>query len=291
MKVKLYLHGVVLPLIMITLILVAEIQEGSKAAYIGILASVPPLAAVFGTVRMVVAISIIAWSAAFIDGIFFSYGNEMVQRARLMAILIISLMSIAAARIRARNERRMLGMVIQIAKSEAIERHSKLDYLTGHANRHGIASRIAQLNSGTRTVVMFDFDKFKWINDELGHKVGDDFIVSVSGRLAADFKQEDIFGRWGGDEFVAVLELPEAKAFSVIKRVIASACSSPVVISNFSLPVKVSAGVAEWRADQTFEQALVRADKALYQAKEQGGCQVVRFQELPDKGGHSPHAH
>lgn len=277
---KQYAFGLFLPLILISLILVADVLEGPKTAYVGVLACVAPLAAAFGSIRMVVIVSLAALAGAFSIGYFASDGNVAAQNTRLIIITVVSMLAVTITAIRISAQRDMADMAAELAVVTALSHLGNKDFLTGNLNRHGIVNLLKDFNHEVRSVVMIDLDKFKQINDIHGHKFGDEYLKAVAGRISSGFKSEDIFGRWGGDEFVAVFPKNEHQTKKIIERVIAQVTQTPFSHDGNEIPIKFSAGVAPWNSSTTFEVALQNADKALYEAKALGGCLVVNFAEL-----------
>lgn len=283
--------GLILPMLLIVLILVADILEGPKTAYVGVLACVAALAAAFGTVRMVFAVTVAALAGAFSIGYFASDGNVTAQNTRLLIISIASALAIAITARRIKAQDNMTNLAAELAVANALNEQAHKDYLTGNLNRHGIVKLLDEFDHPVRSVVMIDLDNFKKINDVHGHKVGDEYIKAVTGRISSVLKAEDIFGRWGGDEFVAVLPHDEKHSAEIVERVIAQATQTPFRFPEAEIPIMFSAGVAPWKPDATFEAALQDADKALYVAKSKGGCTVINFAELPDLEANSKHAY
>ena len=291
MKVKQNLYGFVLPFLMIALVFLADLLEGKTSAYVGLLASIPPLSAIFGTVRMVSSIAVLAISAGVIQILMLTSSANRIDIVRILVIAFVSILSVGAAKIRRTNERRMADMMTQMVALDLEAKHANVDFLTGHPNRYGIIQKLSERKPDVATLVILDFDKFKEINDKYGHQVGDEFIKNVSRRISSNIKKEDLFGRWGGDEFLAVFFAPVGQAKEVIERIIKKICADPVLINGVALPVKVSAGFTSWDKNLTFNEGFKRADQALYQAKERGGCQAVCFDEISMSQSELPHAH
>lgn len=286
-----YFYGLLLPLLLIVLILVADILEGPKTAYVGVLACVAPLAAAFGSVRMVITVTFAALLGAFSIGYFASDGNVVAQNTRLIIISIASALAIAITAKRISAQRDMATMVAELAVANVTTDQAYKDFLTGSLNRHGIVNRLTDFDHPVRSVVMIDLDNFKSINDVYGHKIGDEYLKAVTGRISSGLKAEDIFGRWGGDEFVAVLPQDERQSFEILRRVIEQATQTPFQNGEIEIPIKFSAGICSWMTTESFEAVLLCADKALYEAKSRGGCQVFNFTELPNGGANSKYAH
>jgi len=148
------------------------------------------------------------------------------------------------------------------------------DPLTGLANRRhmGIimADNLARAKrSGTPfSVIMFDIDHFKRINDTSGHDAGDEILVELSRVAAAELRDIDLKVRFGGEEFLALLpETTEEEARVVAERI--------RVAVQLEVAITISLGVTSYREGDDQETLVKRADNALYQAKKQGRNQVV----------------
>lgn len=157
----------------------------------------------------------------------------------------------------------------ELMRSQAIH-----DGLTGLPNRvhlidHLEQAHATQRRSGGRLVVMFiDLDRFKRINDEHGHRAGDQLLIAVADRLRATVRAGDMVGRLAGDEFVVISEGPGLdEAQSVADRLVA-ALAEPYELEGATVSVGVSLGIAV--ADDAIDNAeelLARADLAMYAAK------------------------
>jgi diguanylate cyclase (GGDEF)-like protein len=148
------------------------------------------------------------------------------------------------------------------------------DGLTGLFNRRCMENRIEAAIAAQRPfcVVMLDLNGFKAVNDTHGHAVGDSLLKQFSEEVRTNIRSTDIAGRWGGDEFLLLLEcdLPTAKA--QIERIekwvfgeytlAAGAGSEPL-----KLQVRASVGVTEWRRGTTLSQLIESADQAMYREK------------------------
>ncbi|MGY1608829.1 putative bifunctional diguanylate cyclase/phosphodiesterase [Geodermatophilus sp. SYSU D00700] len=154
------------------------------------------------------------------------------------------------------------------------------DPLTGLANRELFARRVAaELGRGTPgAVVLVDLDRFKEVNDTLGHHAGDQLLVEVGRRLTATVRAEDTVARLGGDEFGLLLPGMDraADARELVQRV-SDALSVETVVEGVPLAVEASCGIAMHPADATdVETLLTCADAAMYQGK-RGATGVVVF--------------
>ena len=152
------------------------------------------------------------------------------------------------------------------------------DSLTGLANRvlfrerleYGIAR--AQRNNSQLALLFIDLDRFKQINDTLGHNAGDELLVNVSGRIQSCTRKEDTVARLGGDEFVVILEnIKSVKDVSYVANKIINALSKSDNIAGQELYITPSIGITIFPDDNTDANELIKyADAAMYQAKEKG---------------------
>ena len=125
------------------------------------------------------------------------------------------------------------------------------------------------------TLAMFDIDNLKQINDTYGHLVGDEVIEGVGSRLAGGFSKNDVVGRWGGDEYIVILDTPMELGTKAFLRVFEQLTSEPIATSAATISVGLSVGVATWNDGEAIDGVLARADNALYEAKSKGRNQVV----------------
>ncbi|PLY60320.1 bifunctional diguanylate cyclase/phosphodiesterase [Herbaspirillum sp. BH-1] len=163
---------------------------------------------------------------------------------------------------------------------EAEMRHQAThDALTGLPNRNMLhehlqrAIQVARQKGGLTAVVFVDLDQFKFINDSLGHQVGDELLKTVAQRLQACLRDTDMVARQGGDEFVLVLQNQtggEQGIAEVMQRILA-AVARPWQAGDREFQVTASIGVSRYPADgKDVETLLKQADSAMYRAKEQG---------------------
>jgi two-component system, cell cycle response regulator len=168
------------------------------------------------------------------------------------------------------------------AQAARLEALAYTDELTKVHNRRYVSGQLnAQAASATRhgrslAVVLVDLDRFKPINDEHGHDAGDRVLAAVAERMGARLRQEDVLGRWGGEEFLVLLPDTNAEgALHAAEDLRAAVGGSPVRWHGRPLRVTVSAGVAVRLPDEPPEQLVRRADEALYAAKAGGRDRVV----------------
>lgn len=164
---------------------------------------------------------------------------------------------------------------------EELERQATHDSLTDLPNRVLLNDRIQQaiaVAARERTcfaILFFDLDRFKLVNDSLGHEFGDEVLCEVSKRLTSLLRAEDTLARLGGDEFVVVV--PELKkgeeVVSVVQKILNS-FNQPLYIAGHEFVLTTSIGISLYPEDGTSLNTLLKnADLAMYLAKEQGGNQ------------------
>jgi diguanylate cyclase (GGDEF)-like protein len=164
-----------------------------------------------------------------------------------------------------------------------LARAAALDYLTGICNRRAIEDLAHRSIAAARrhgmpmAIMIVDIDHFKRINDQLGHQCGDLALVEAVRRLRESVRAEDLVGRLGGEEFVAVMPNTDGvAALAAAERVRAAFDESPMRIGDHDIAVTVTAGVAVLTAeDQLFSHLLRRADRAMYAGKNAGRNQVM----------------
>jgi diguanylate cyclase (GGDEF)-like protein/PAS domain S-box-containing protein len=168
--------------------------------------------------------------------------------------------------------------ITEVKRHEEEMRHLALhDPLTGLPNRSlfhdrlGLALRHAQRHNGSLAVVFFDLDRFKDVNDSLGHAIGDELLRELARRVSAFVRGEDTFARISGDEFVILMEdSTVSKSIRVAERII-SALEAPFALAEQELYVSASIGIASFPRDgQDADTLMKNADFAMYRAKESG---------------------
>ncbi len=172
---------------------------------------------------------------------------------------------------------------------EEIRRVSYLDALTGVNNRRFLEQRIdeelnrCQRNAEPLSCQFFDIDFFKSVNDKHGHQGGDRVLSLVAVAIREQLRDNDIFVRYGGEEFVALLSnTDEAKALEIAERVRKTIQMLAIAFDDTSIPVTVSIGVSTYQPDSTSisidgeiaTRLIKSADSALYRAKHNGRNRV-----------------
>lgn len=164
-----------------------------------------------------------------------------------------------------------------------VERQSIIDPLTAVYNRRFMYSyiteqiEVAKRNSKPLSVVLFDIDFFKNLNDTYGHLLGDDVLKAISSILKNSCKGNEIVARYGGEEFLLILpNFTEAEALEraeEIRECVEKSILSPVLSKD--KPVTISGGVATLKASTDEEKLIATADENLYKAKENGRNRIV----------------
>jgi diguanylate cyclase (GGDEF)-like protein/PAS domain S-box-containing protein len=176
----------------------------------------------------------------------------------------------------------IIGVATDITERKRAEKRlvqlANYDSLTGLPNRtlfrDRLAHAVAQANRKNRLVALLflDLDRFKMINDSLGHLAGDELLKAVSGRLLANAREEDTVARLGGDEFTVILEdITNTEDATIVARKILEVMGKPFYLDGHEVFVTTSIGIAIFPLDgQGLDGLLKNADTAMYRAKEQG---------------------
>ena len=170
-------------------------------------------------------------------------------------------------------------------ENQHLENLADTDPLTGIYNRAGLRNRVDALMQRERNlagvgILLLDLDHFKELNDRYGHDMGDKVLKAFTSILVVNLRDDDIFARLGGEEFVVVCRrqpVEGVRAFAEKLCRLAAQCSFN---GEDHLHISVSIGVALVNVDEDFASALERADAALYQAK-QNGRNRVEFDTTP----------
>jgi diguanylate cyclase (GGDEF)-like protein len=195
--------------------------------------------------------------------------------------LVIATISFLYSRSQSLNIKRMLHYSQDLAfANDELKVAALTDTLTCSYNRKFLDELLHELTTNRRQIIfsliMMDIDHFKNVNDDHGHQVGDDILSTVTKELQKRLRDNDILGRWGGEEFIIISQGLDANtAFSLAERL-------RKYIEDFEFPHKLkitcSFGVVEWRGHETKAELIKRADNALYKAKKSGRNQCVLFE-------------
>jgi diguanylate cyclase (GGDEF)-like protein len=170
-------------------------------------------------------------------------------------------------------------IVLALVKERVVHIHrtaAATDSLTGLLNRRALCDGAQQLFSQQArkgepvSVLIFDLDHFKSINDSLGHAFGDETLRTFAATLVGNMRATDLFGRLGGEEFAAVIPATLGEALTVAERVRAAFEIAGETVSGRPVGATVSVGAACGHPARGFDALLARADAALYRAKADG---------------------
>ena len=181
------------------------------------------------------------------------------------------------------------------AFEDELHHHACYDSLTGLANRRLLVERLDQalrrsaLDRKTHALIFVDVDRFKGINDSLGHITGDEFLVAIGARMQGVVRSHDLLARFGGDEFVVLLEDVTGVDVAVAAaRRICAAVEQPMVLPDgYELVASVSVGIALTEPGKTADDVLRNADVAMYDAKAKGGGGIYKVFDQASMGTRS----
>jgi diguanylate cyclase (GGDEF)-like protein len=187
--------------------------------------------------------------------------------------IVLALVSILGALLVALFARSLSDRARLTALSSTLARVARTDTLTGLLNRRALSEHLARAAAHARrrgeplSVLMIDLDRFKQTNDLFGHEAGDRVLCALAGCMRNALRADDVYGRWGGDEFlVALPATDEEHAHMAAARL--RDCAQALELSDIGLPEGVPFSVGVATATQSTPVELVRAaDIALYQAK------------------------
>lgn len=154
-----------------------------------------------------------------------------------------------------------------------LQKQASYDYLSDLLNRRGFEERFAALRADTTSsgfVIAADIDRFKSINDKLGHATGDEVIRRFARHLQQSVRLQELVGRMGGEEFALFIASGDGQ--DVLNRIEDLRKKTPDLFSDIDLeiPVTASFGVVRLKPAETFQEAYARADAALYRSKQAG---------------------
>ena len=190
--------------------------------------------------------------------------------------------------LKARNE---LEGKVNARTQELTELTRQLKYQAYHDTLTGLSNRItfddhlrlaidqARRNKQKLVVMFLDLDRFKIINDTLGHGIGDQLLIQVSKRLSACLRESDTLARLGGDEFAVLLpQIQQASHISGVAQKITKVIAETIIVDGYSLHVTSSIGISLFPDDGERAETIVKnADTAMYRSKDQGRNQFTFF--------------
>ena len=185
----------------------------------------------------------------------------------------------------------VVAVLFNITQRKLLEkqfkRMSETDPLTGAYNRRYFIEKIEYQfkyflrYKNANSLIMFDIDHFKKVNDTYGHLVGDEVLKAFVRICKTNFRDTDIFARYGGEEFVALLpKSPPEGSYLIAERIRKKLNKFPMTLGKKRVHFTVSAGISMMQErDNSFNDVLNRADKAMYRAKKNGRNQIVLFEK------------
>lgn len=215
-----------------------------------------------------------AWLASFVVGLYVAtsnYTGTLFALKSLNDIWLLALLACIAG----------WAALTQLNMMMRLYRQAHRDPLTGLANRRSIINFLVREVEYSRTidsplsVVLMDLDKFKRINDDYGHAVGDEVLCSFSRLMIDQSRAEDLVGRYGGEEFLMILSSTSSSSAHQIAERLRQSCTNLTLESNTDIRFTTSAGVATLQSGETIEEMMKRVDDALYMAKGEGRNRVV----------------
>jgi diguanylate cyclase (GGDEF)-like protein len=203
------------------------------------------------------------------------FAEEQVFYARIFGG-VVSLLFLASVFLLIRTlrlERKLVEFASKDALTDIYNRRYFMELATIHIDRS------FRMNSPC-FVVIYDLDHFKLVNDKYGHLAGDKVLKETAQRIKKAIRPYDLFGRYGGEEFILVMsDVDEKNVFNAVERLRQMICASPVEYENLKIPISASFGISSASPPTDMNVATQHADEALYRAKEGGRNRVVVFRD------------
>jgi diguanylate cyclase (GGDEF)-like protein len=235
----------------------------------------------FGATVAILPILVLRFAMAAWGGVTFtppqvSYAPSAVQLVVFVGVVALDLLG-------------ALGFILLVKErtDRAIRLLAMTDGLTGISNRRAFMERaeqelaLAKRNQMPLSLLMFDVDHFKRINDEHGHASGDAVLVEITRRIAGRLRKQDTFGRYGGEEFCILLPATDEAGAMLLSEQLRQAIElEALTVGQTAIPVTISIGVTVCNArcascPLDFSQLLGNADRALYQGKAAGRNRTI----------------
>lgn len=158
------------------------------------------------------------------------------------------------------------------------------DPLTGVLNRAGLQSSVNALFGGASAaedigVLLIDIDHFKRINDTYGHDMGDRALKAFATMISINLREEDVFARWGGEEFIVICRNRSTSSLLNFAEKLREIAANYTLGVDFDVNITISIGLAVARQGELFDEVFKRADKALYRAKQSGRNRIEYEQQ------------
>ncbi|MDO6409152.1 sensor domain-containing diguanylate cyclase [Pantoea phytobeneficialis] len=174
------------------------------------------------------------------------------------------------------NPLKVTGTHIDMTKEKNYEAQlstlANHDPLTGLTNRHSLQTHFSQMKKqGPLCLAYIDLDNFKHVNDTLGHRSGDEVLMQLSQRMRDAVLSSVVIGRIGGDEFVLLMPfLIDFPKVRIMAQTLLDAALTPFELGNGTAEIGASIGIAQVQVQDSFDDALMRADEAMYSIKKNG---------------------
>ncbi|WP_309572003.1 GGDEF domain-containing protein [Deinococcus sp.] len=230
------------------------------------------------TAGFYVAGTLLPWAVLLLGNAALNAPARLGQVQLLCGIVLITLCSLAWYREHFQRGREELLLTHRLASTDA---------LTGLHNRHALYPMLAALlhvpadgsdGAARGSLLLIDIDHFKRINDRLGHSVGDEVLRQVATTLKTHLREDDILGRWGGEEFLVALPgVTPDDALSVAERLRHSVERG---VYSPATDVTISLGLTSVRAGDSLQASVARADAALYDSKRHGRNRVRHAEDV-----------
>ena len=143
-----------------------------------------------------------------------------------------------------------------------------------------IIEKTRRINTNDCYIILFDIDRFKSINDNYGHIIGDKVLIDVTSRIKTTIRPYDLFARYGGEEFIMFIsDLTRENMIEMAERLRLCLCGKKFEYDNLTLEVSASFGIV-YLEDYNIERAMVCADEAMYTAKRTGRNKVIFYEDI-----------
>jgi diguanylate cyclase (GGDEF)-like protein len=202
------------------------------------------------------------------------YDDELAKAGMIISTVVASVLTFSLVYV--------VGLALHhlTLSRAAFEELSRRDMLSGLMNRRAFLDEVTRAPAAS-SLIMFDIDKFKAINDRFGHDIGDQAIIAVSRQLEEIFSQSHAVARIGGEEFaVLVSALSPTERLALAHRCTQLIAARPIQAGQTQVDITVSGGVADQEDFPTFDALYKACDKALFVAKASGRNCVVHSRDI-----------
>ena len=229
-----------------------------------------------------------AWQIYYLCPLYSVLWSALQLAAPMLLVGILLLLVLLENRGRKQSQHAQQQLISQLQRHQLnLERESKTDPLTHLYNRRGMQEimerEITRCKRYRRpcSLILFDIDFFKLINDRYGHDGGDHCLITLAQALRQQLRTEDAMGRWGGEEFLILLpETTQQQALQVADKLRQSVAQTPLLYRQHQIPVSITAGVVEYDLHSDLDGCIEKADKALYQGKQAGRNRCIAAVQL-----------